>query len=95
MGAGHQRAGHQTRLALDGPRYSLTVDIRTLITMTGSGHSCRLGVGRKSGWPQILDMPGPSHIRRDVPGRDIATAFPTPSQVLHSFLTDAPPPVSD
>ena len=34
-------------------------------------------------------------LQHNLPGRDIATAFPTPSQVLHSFLTDAPPPVSD
>jgi hypothetical protein len=36
MGAGHQGAGHQSRLAWDGRRYFLTVDMRTLIRMTGS-----------------------------------------------------------
>jgi hypothetical protein len=51
MGAGHQRAGHQTRLALDGPRYFLTVDMRTLIKMTGSSHSRRFGIGRESAYP--------------------------------------------
>ena len=35
MGADHQRDEHQTRLALDGPRYSLRVDMRRLIGMTG------------------------------------------------------------
>ena len=39
MGAGHQGAGHQTRLALDGPRYFSTVDMRTLIRVTGSGQT--------------------------------------------------------
>jgi hypothetical protein len=43
MGASHQRAGHQTRLALDGRQYFLTVDMRSLIRMTGPGHSRRFG----------------------------------------------------
>ena len=45
MGASHQRVGHQTRLALHDPRYSLMVDMRTLmvafVPQAGLGPSIR------------------------------------------------------
>ena len=34
MGAAHQRAGHQSRLALDDPRYSLTL-VPRMAALTG------------------------------------------------------------
>jgi hypothetical protein len=57
MGAGHQRAGHQTRLALDGPRYSLRVDMRTLIRMTVRVKMRRTRIEHMSaGLPPIADI---------------------------------------
>jgi hypothetical protein len=45
MGADHQRAGHQSRVALDDPRYSLTVD--------NADHSRRLALGHEFAVPRL------------------------------------------
>jgi hypothetical protein len=71
--------------------------IRRCLLTSARAHKIAIGESglTTSALDRFADSSRTSSGVREVPGRNIATAFPTPSQVLHSFLTGAPPPVSD
>jgi hypothetical protein len=52
--------------------------------MSQSGHSRRLGVGRESACPQIPDMSGRCHIRRDVPEAVVSNRSKAPAYSITS-----------